>query len=202
MHHPILQQILLLCDLESIFCNTKCYISMNPYFPSISTNFPFTLSFSFHLWSSSASSRSTESASLRPHNMGPINVSPGTEFPPLLSVPHSHSPIGLDSMINVNWWAFQPRSFGTRLGFLLKFIAYQVRNRNDDTYELEDEQAAVGRLSSMSLIPAVTASGKTTLCFQFVFWAPCSVTPRRHTTCFCEGSRTCCSRSHLLGLVF
>ena len=34
----------------------------------------------------------------------------------------------------------------------------------DDTYEgelIEDEQAAVGRLSSMSLMAAVTASGKT-----------------------------------------
>ena len=76
---------------------------LNPYFPSISTNFPPTSSFSFHPWSSSASSRSTESASLRPRNMGPINVSPGTEFPPLPSVPRSRSPVGLDSTINVNW---------------------------------------------------------------------------------------------------
>ena len=39
----------------------------------------------------------------------------------------------------------------------------------DDTYEgefVEDEQAAVGRLSSMSLMAAVTASGKTLLCFN------------------------------------
>lgn len=77
---------------------------LNPYFPSMSTNFPPTSSFSFHPWSSSASSRSTESASLRSHNMGPINnVSPGTEFPPLLSVPRSRSPIGLDSTTTVNW---------------------------------------------------------------------------------------------------
>ena len=77
---------------------------LNSYFPSMSTP---TSSFSFHPWSSSASSRSTESASLR---MGPINVSPGTEFPPLPSMPRSRSPVGLDSTINgldptinVNW---------------------------------------------------------------------------------------------------
>jgi hypothetical protein len=34
-------------------------------------------------------------------------------------------------------------------------------NRDDDSYKIEDEQAAVGRLSSMSLMAAVTASGKT-----------------------------------------
>ena len=78
--------------------------NLNPYFPSISTNFPPTSSFSFsHPWSSSASS--TESASLRSRNMGPVNnVSPGTEFPPLPSIPRSPSPVGLDSTtINVNW---------------------------------------------------------------------------------------------------
>ena len=74
---------------------------LNPYFPSISTNFPPTSSFPFHSWSSSAPS--TESASLRSHNMGPINLSPGTEFPPLPSIPRSCSPVGLDSTINVNW---------------------------------------------------------------------------------------------------
>ena len=75
---------------------------LNPYFPSISTNFPPTSSFTFHPWSSSASSRSTESASLRSRNMGPINnISPGTEFPPILpSIPRSCSPVGLDS---TNW---------------------------------------------------------------------------------------------------
>lgn len=34
-------------------------------------------------------------------------------------------------------------------------------NRDDDGQYIEDEQAAVGRLSSMSLMAAVTASGKT-----------------------------------------
>jgi hypothetical protein len=36
-------------------------------------------------------------------------------------------------------------------------------------YNVEDEQAAVGRLSSMSLMAAVAASGKTPSYFQFVF---------------------------------
>ena len=73
---------------------------LNSYFPSMSTNFPPTSSFSFDPWSSSASS--TDSASLRSLNMGPINnVSPGTEFPPLPSIPPS--PVDLDSKINVNW---------------------------------------------------------------------------------------------------
>lgn len=78
---------------------------LNPYFPSISTNYPPTSSFPFHPWSSSASSRSTESASLRSPNMGPINnVSPGTEFPPSLpSISRLRSPAGLDSTINGNW---------------------------------------------------------------------------------------------------
>jgi serine/threonine-protein phosphatase 4 regulatory subunit 1 len=77
----------------------------NPYFPSISTNFPPTSSYTFHPWSSSASSRSTESTSLRSHNIGPINNgSPGTEFPPSLpSISRSRSPVGLGSTINVNW---------------------------------------------------------------------------------------------------
>ena len=77
---------------------------LNSYFPSMPTNFPPTSSFSFHPWSSSPSSRSTESASLQSRNMGPINnVSPGTEFPPLPSVPRSHLPVDLDSTINVKW---------------------------------------------------------------------------------------------------
>jgi serine/threonine-protein phosphatase 4 regulatory subunit 1 len=72
---------------------------LNSYFPSMSTNFPPTSSFSFHPWSSS-----TESTPLASRNMGPINnVSPGTEFPPLPSIPRSRSPIGLDSTIKVNW---------------------------------------------------------------------------------------------------
>ena len=76
----------------------------NPYFPSISTTFPPTSSFTFHSWSSSGSSRSTESAS-RSRSMGPINnVSPGAEFPPSLpSISRSRSPVGLGSTINVNW---------------------------------------------------------------------------------------------------
>ena len=76
--------------------------TLNPYFPSMSTNFPPTSSFPFHSWSSSASSRSSESASVWSRNTGPIsNVSPGTEFPP--SIPQSPSPVDLDSTINVNW---------------------------------------------------------------------------------------------------
>jgi serine/threonine-protein phosphatase 4 regulatory subunit 1 len=75
---------------------------LNPYFPSISTNFPPTSSFTFHPWSSSASSISTEPASLRSRNMGPINNgSPGTEFPP--SLPSISSPVDLGSTINGNW---------------------------------------------------------------------------------------------------
>ena len=78
---------------------------INPYFSSISANFPPTSSSTFHPWSSSPSSRSTESASLRSRSMGPINnVSPGTEFPPSLpSTSRSRSPVGLDSTIDVNW---------------------------------------------------------------------------------------------------
>lgn len=74
---------------------------LNPYFPSMSTNFPPSSSFTFHPWSSSAES---ESASLRSRGMGPINnVSPGTEFPPSLpSKNRSCSPVGLASTINGN----------------------------------------------------------------------------------------------------
>ena len=75
---------------------------INPYFSSISTP---TSSSTFHPWSSSAPSRSAESASLWSRNMGSINnVSPGTEFPPSLpSASRSRSPVGLGSTINVNW---------------------------------------------------------------------------------------------------
>jgi serine/threonine-protein phosphatase 4 regulatory subunit 1 len=69
---------------------------LNPYFPSISTNFPPSSSFTFHPWSFSA--ESTEPASLRSRGMGPINVSPGTEFPP--SKTRSRSPVGIAS---TNW---------------------------------------------------------------------------------------------------
>ena len=78
---------------------------INPYFSSVSANFPSTSSSTFHPWSSSPPSRSSESACLRSRNMGPgPNVSPGTEFPPSLSSTScSRSPTGLDSTIDVNW---------------------------------------------------------------------------------------------------
>ncbi|KAF8797930.1 ARM repeat-containing protein [Phlegmacium glaucopus] len=115
---------------------------INPYFPSISANRSPSSSSTFHSWSSSAPSRSTESTSLHSQNMGPINdFSPGTEFPPSLpSTSPSHPPVALGSTTNL-------------IGF---------GNRDDDIYDdgeyIEDEQAAVGRLSSMSLMAAVTAS--------------------------------------------
>lgn len=78
---------------------------INPYFPSISANLSSSSPSTFHPWSSSAPSRPTESTSLRPRNMGPINdSSPGTEFPPNLpSTSPSRSPVGLGSTINANW---------------------------------------------------------------------------------------------------
>lgn len=118
--------------------------SINPYFPSISVNFPFTSPSTFH---PSAPFRSTESTPMRHRNMGPINdSSPGTEFPPNLpATPRSRSPDIFDSTINANW---------------------------DDTYDgeyVEDEQAAVGRLSSMSLMAAVTASVSLQADIQRIF---------------------------------
>lgn len=78
---------------------------VNPYFPSISANFSSTSPPNFHPWSSSASSRSTESMPLHSRNISPINnLSPGTEFPPSLSsTSPSRSPVSLDSTINLNW---------------------------------------------------------------------------------------------------
>ncbi|KAF8969979.1 armadillo-type protein [Flammula alnicola] len=142
--------------------------STNPYFPPLSSSYPSQPRANHASWYSAAAG--PEMTSAPPHAVHAPGAgtfsSPGTDFPPDIVrelAPSARSPVALherhgSSSVETQVGRLSPPLTTTSAGSPMD-TEFDWDELGYDGEEGEDEQAAVGRLSSMSLMAAVTASG-------------------------------------------
>ncbi|KDR81510.1 hypothetical protein GALMADRAFT_239501 [Galerina marginata CBS 339.88] len=121
----------------------------NPYFPPLSSNVPTQASARY----SGHHSLPAHETALAPRPLALPAFSPGTQFPPNVERSSPRSPTSYERSLGAS-----PISTSSSVapGSPIVDINWDEIYEGD---EGEDEQAAVGRISSMSLMAAVTASG-------------------------------------------